>query len=899
VSSSDSRYNPVSRSGASGRSTVSGPASNATLFNSGTTAAPDPRVGAELGKYRIISILGRGGMGVVYEAEDTTLKRHVAIKVLPDAGASGAEALRRFIHEAQAAGKLSHPNVVVIHEIDSRDGVHYIVMELVRGGSAQEYVNNRGALPWPEATRAMADACRGLAAAHAAGIIHRDIKPANIMCALDGTVKIADFGLAKSTDMDLTSKTGMSLGTPRYMSPEQCRSEPVDARSDIYSIGATYYAMLTGRTPYGAAENTAQVMFAHCYQPPPDPREYSSSIPEKVTAVIKKAMAKDRNDRFPTVEALLTDLETVLESAPPSARGLPEWTEYLKTGKVESATVPFPAMRSVAPASGIAVGPRQGGSMRAVAAVAIVGLIAGLYVFRGREDPRPDPKIRDKAPDTAKVDPVENGTRKADSGPETKTDPVEVKPKVEDKAAVKGPTGFVWEVILTKSGNRRLDVVQAVREVNKTINQAQAMYLVDRLPKTVWEAGTKFEADKIKQRLEMAGAGVELKQKYVPPKGDPETGFPIRHRLTPEEDLARLEKRLASYAEEALPESIRSTVRDLVSFSDRHADSADDSARAASARAKQLAVKWYAEADQIEASLPRPRLVFKEHSLGVNSVAVTTDGSLAVSGGSDLMVRVWRTSDGKELAALQGHDINVGIAVITPDGKYVVSGGGDRTVRVWDYESGKEKTVIDDFDGWVNALAISPDGKHLVAGSGKLRVFDTAEWKERGVLKGSGTVNVTAFSPDGRTLAAGEDDGIIKLWDIRDPAAARVRASLMWHTRAVRALVFTRDGKTLISGGTDKTVRFWNPADGAETFVMKDFKEYVVALALSPDDKTLAISTYEGVVRIFDVASKKQVRFIRAHDYSSGARSIRYFADGKTLITASSDGTVKLWDVAP
>ncbi len=255
-------------------------------------------VGERLGNHLITGVLGRGGMGIVYEAIDTQLARKVAVKMLGE-GLAGSTSADRFFQEARAAARLTHPNVVSIYEMGQRDGECYLVLEYVEGGSLSEALKD-GPLRWDEATRFVADACRGLAAAHAAGMIHRDIKPANILRSRDGQAKITDFGLAKLVESLGASLTaaGRVVGTPAYMSPEQCQSSPVDHRTDIYSLGATYYSLLTGEGPYGGSTSTPQLMFAHCYKPVPDPREVAPALPEGCAGVVRRAMAKAPEDRY-------------------------------------------------------------------------------------------------------------------------------------------------------------------------------------------------------------------------------------------------------------------------------------------------------------------------------------------------------------------------------------------------------------------------------------------------------------------------------------------------------------------------------------------------------------------------------------------------------------------------
>lgn len=270
-------------------------------------------IGSMLGKYQITATLGKGGMGVVFRAHDPLIERDVAIKLLPEDLAEDPAALPRFLAEAKAAGKLSHPNVVSIYEIGQHGKSYFLVMELIPGGSVADGVNQQGAYSVLDATRILIDACKGIAAAHGVGLIHRDIKPANLLRAADGSIKITDFGLAKATasrDRQMT-QVGLVVGTPYFMSPEQCEARPVDARSDIYSLGATYYSLLTGKSPYEDSSSVVQVMFGHCQGPIPDPRLVDPSIPPACTAIIAKAMAKAPTDRYQSPFEMLADLEAV------------------------------------------------------------------------------------------------------------------------------------------------------------------------------------------------------------------------------------------------------------------------------------------------------------------------------------------------------------------------------------------------------------------------------------------------------------------------------------------------------------------------------------------------------------------------------------------------------------
>ena len=301
-----------------------------------------------LGKYRLVAVLGRGGMGTVYAAEDSVIKRRVAIKVLPPEVAQDPSLVGRLLAEAQSAGRLNHPNVVTIYDVGQVDGTSFIVMEHLGGGSVQDYLTRNGSPGWRAATRLTAEASKALAAAHETGLIHRDVKPANLLLTADGHVKVADFGLAKPEAVDATMHTqpGTLLGTPAYMSPEQCRGDKVDARTDLYSLACTYYAMLTGKPPFEAA-SSIQVMFAHCSAPVPDPRDINGEAPDGCFEVLRKGLAKNPDERYGSAKDMLADLRAVLGGVS-VARGDP----LQELAAQESRAEPSPEQGQVAHAPG-------------------------------------------------------------------------------------------------------------------------------------------------------------------------------------------------------------------------------------------------------------------------------------------------------------------------------------------------------------------------------------------------------------------------------------------------------------------------------------------------------------------------------------------------------------------
>jgi len=266
-------------------------------------------IGKTISHYTILEKLGEGGMGVVYKAEDTELKRMVALKFLPLNVASDDELRKRFINEAQTASALNHPNICTIHAVEASDDQPFIAMEFVAGRELKEMVEGYRDAPMPGADVLdyATQIAEGLQAAHKQGIVHRDIKPANIMVTDDGLVKVMDFGLAKKKGQPALTKTGSTLGTVAYMSPEQARNEEVDHRSDIFSFGAVLYELCSGRQPF-AGDYEAATLYSVIHE---EPEALPDSIPSDLQSVVLKCLEKEADERYQNVEDMLVDLKAL------------------------------------------------------------------------------------------------------------------------------------------------------------------------------------------------------------------------------------------------------------------------------------------------------------------------------------------------------------------------------------------------------------------------------------------------------------------------------------------------------------------------------------------------------------------------------------------------------------
>jgi len=305
----------------------------------------------KIGRYKILGELGRGAMGIVYRAQDPALDRVVALKtiILADDAEGREEYQKRFFLEAKAAGKLTHPSIVTTYDFGEQDGVAYLAMELLEGTDLRTRLKE-GALPPAEAVEVARQVAEGLGFAHERGIVHRDVKPGNIMLLERGRAKIMDFGLARMRAADHKTVTGMVLGTPKYMSPEQVAGSPVDQRSDLFSLGIVLYEMLTGGRLFGA-EDMTQIMHNVTYQEHEPPTRLKPELPAMLDFVVARALKKDPASRYQDAAELAADLSTCfteLRARGASPAGEPTGTRTVKIERSAEPQSDAPAARAIA-----------------------------------------------------------------------------------------------------------------------------------------------------------------------------------------------------------------------------------------------------------------------------------------------------------------------------------------------------------------------------------------------------------------------------------------------------------------------------------------------------------------------------------------------------------------------
>ena len=276
-------------------------------------------IGNVLGnRYRLIELLGQGGMATIYRARDSQLERDVAVKVLRTEYGRDPDFSSRFRQEAQAAAALNHPNVVAVYDYGQDEAGPYIVMELVDGEDLASVIRRTGALPPRQAARISAEIARALAAAHARGFVHRDVKPGNVLVARDGRVKVADFGIARAVAEAQMTLPGTTLGSVHYFSPEQARGEQATTSSDIYALGIVLFELLTGRRPW-EGDSAASIAMARLSGPVPSPAGVRSGVPPALDAIVQRALARDPSGRFPTAAAMADALDAFLADRPQDA----------------------------------------------------------------------------------------------------------------------------------------------------------------------------------------------------------------------------------------------------------------------------------------------------------------------------------------------------------------------------------------------------------------------------------------------------------------------------------------------------------------------------------------------------------------------------------------------------
>jgi WD40 repeat protein/serine/threonine protein kinase len=876
----------------------------------GTEAAdetwrPVEFLGAEhpvLADYEILGVLGRGGMGVVYQAWQSKLKRVVALKMMLAPGHARADDLARFRIEVEATARLQHPNIVQVHEVGEQDGRPFLVMEFVEGGSLAEKL--RGApLPPRQAARLVETLAGAMHYAHQRGILHRDLKPANILVqptedtadtapmpsknspplAVSSVVKITDFGLAKLTigGSDQTH-AGSIVGTPSYMAPEQAagKTKDISTAVDTYALGAILYELLTGQPPFRGDTAAATVQLVLSAQPL-SPRRLQPNVPGDLQTICMKCLERDPRQRYASAADLAEDLRRFQEDEPIRARPSGLWKLAWRWARRRPAVAAL-AMVIVLSATGLLVG--------------------GLWYQARLEQSLVDVgHERDRAND-AKTD--------ADQK------------QLEAKQA------------RNDAEQKRLEAEEQREEARHNLYLAQIP-----LAQRAWEAG---RVERLQELLESVRPRLAQQKDLrhfewyylrnlchtdlltLTGHADPVTAVAFRW------DGQQLASASADGTIKLWDVSSGKELRTLKGHTKKVTAVAfrPDGKQLASASADKTVRLWDADNGQAGRTL-------EGHSGYVYHVVFSPCGRWLASASVDKTIKLWDASTGKELRTFKGHTDGVTAVVFSHNNRWLASAGKDRTVRLWDLASDKEPRILEGHSGWVYSVAFSPDDRSLASSSfdNTVRIWDTTSGQEQLKLLGhSGQIRCVVFSPDGKRLASAGFDQTVRIWDAakgnqlfpplrghvgnvnsvvfhpdgrRLASAGEDRSVKVWDDQQFRtaqqhtvgpvtALVFSPDCQHLVSGGGDNLVRVWDLATWRQLAPFQGHKGKVYALALTSDGKRLASGGGDKMVRVWDTATTQQLWLLKGH--SARVAGVAFSPDDTRLASAGFDGMVKVWN---
>lgn len=894
------------------------------------TDEPPRAVPIEVPGYEILGVLGKGGMGVVYQARDRKLKRVVALKMILSGSHADEADLARFRTEAEAIARLQHPNIVQIYEVGEQQGLPFLTLEFCAGGSLEKRLNGTP-LPAADASPLVETLARAVHAAHTAGILHRDLKPANVLLAGDGTPKVTDFGLAKKLDEVGQTQSNAVVGTPSYMAPEQAgsRNRTLGPTADVYALGVILYECLTGRPPFRAAtplETLLQVM----HDEPVAPRLLNPKTPRDLETIALMAMAKEPGRRYATAQELADDLRAYAEGRPIRARpvGLVgrawRWTR-----------------RNPAAAALLLVG--------GVAALAVVALGVGL-----RYNATLARSLQSEAEARQTLETTVGELNTAQAAQKAAADSAE-------RFSYFHRIGLAHSLWAGGELPRALYLLQECPEPHRNwewhyLNGlchselagfdlgesyctglafspdgrrlAGGGYLVGL---RVWEpdAGTvllKLETpdrtgpDSVLyspdgKRLVSVDRGVSImrdpagKELYRVPGTflgfTPDGGALLGTRQRPA--AGRAEKRDAIGWDAATGKETFSTPLQNSETDDFTLALSPDGKRLVGIGQRRTVHIWDARTGAIhlepDAAVASPYAV--PSRLGDHDrtpVAFSPDGRLFAGACRDSAVNVWDAATGRRLTVLRGHLDVVHTLVFSPDGRRLASASRDRTVRLWDADAGVELDAIHGHGREVVALAFSPDGARLATASydTRVKIWDMSVGQAAVVLPGPPMdfVQHVSFTPDGRRIAALGDR--FSVWDAATGAFAP-RLPVTAYGPVVPGL----NGRYIAAPQADGGLAVIDLTESRLSHTIPLVRKDVAKLeALSADGRRVAVVRPDRAVAVVDDRGTEVCRLTLPR----GAGSVAFSPDGTRLVTtpappdtegrafAGKLGDVVVWD---
>jgi WD40 repeat protein len=869
-----------------------------------------------LGGYRVLKVLGAGGMGVVLQAEDPQLHRPVALKVMLPAVAANAGSRERFMREARAAAAIEHDNIVAIYQVGEDRGVPFIAMPLLKGESLEDRLRRERRLPVREVLRIGREAARGLAAAHERGLTHRDIKPGNLWLeAPRGRVKILDFGLARGagTQGPALTQQGAIVGTPAYMAPEQASAREPDARADLFSLGCVLYQASTGKPPFGGADLLSTLMAVATSDPPP-PRSVSADIPVGLNDLILRLLAKDPKDR------------------PATARAVAAAIRDLEKGGGD----PRRSGRRLVLVGGAAV---------LVGAVLLTALAVHFARWEKEQVRGAAPDAEPQVAETPVVKPLEVPTPPVAPNNELADgSPLSTMALVHRPAAVPGVKSWTVEAV----GHRgRVQAVAyspdgrwlvsggvdgTVRLWSPGQGQPQRILFGHNGPVRC----LAWSWDGARARLATGGRDGTVCV------WDPEEGRLLARLEAPGGPVRAVawqgNRRVAAFSDETV--RVWDVEAGKLDGPERKGPEASAVEPAWSPDGTTLAAARERAVELWDAATGRKVRELTGHAEQVTALAWSPDGKRVAAAARDGAVRVWDSDSGQALPTVMHFKVSEARDAPTamawgPGGKALAVAGIGESVPIWDVESGTPKRELQKPLAAVHAITWKPDGLGIAAAG-----FPGAIWVWTGPTpKRTGTYPAAdigseyprpVWSPDGRTLGFGHDNGVVLLWDplagrflrtlgrphandpglhfawspdgkriaiqsggaavVYDAASGDVLASSGAHPTPLGHVSWSPDGRLLATTGTqtDHTLRVCDAATGKlVSTIPTQFHS-----AWSPDGKTLA--TAGVALELWDPRTGKRAGSLPGRVRRGGP--LAWSPDGRLLAAAGADRTVLLWD---